>query len=240
MKGIRYLMFSASMLMAGCGLIDQWSPGEMECKTIQITSNIEKIDVGNIFEIKLIQDDNAHIDVICGNNFQHKVEITLKDNILILDHNIKNRWLNGYDKIILEIHIPYLPPINVLKPVKIETQGTFKTETFYLVDWGDYTDCNVSIDVNNLVLHTSGDNFGTYIISGKTKNTNIRGGGSARIDCSALQTETCQLIHQSITDLTINVNEQFDVQIESSGNVYYAGDPTVKLVRNGSGKLIKK
>ncbi|MGE0077448.1 MAG: DUF2807 domain-containing protein [Bacteroidales bacterium] len=239
MKARNFIVSVAVSFLCSCSLIDKWSPGETEVRTVQITNSFEDINIDNIFEITLIQDENSYVDIICGCNFQSKVDVKVEDNTLILDHSIKNRWLNGYDKVKLELHLPTLSTINIHKPIKIETVGTFKTDSFYLIDWSDYSDCNVSVEVNNLAIHTSGDSFGTYIITGKTNTSTIYGRGSAKIDCSALQTETCEYYQKSIVDASINVGNQFDVQIESSGNVYYSGSPNISLVRSGSGKLIQ-
>lgn len=240
MKTIGYLFPLAVTLLAGCGLVEDWSEGDTETRTIQITDKIATIEVRNIFVVTLIQDDSSYLNVTCGENFQAKMQIKMVDGVLVLDHNISHRWLYGYDKVKAEIHLGYLPAINVHNPAKIETLGTFTSDSFYLIDWEDFSECDVSIDVKSLKIETSDDHFGVFIVKGKSGKTEMSCRGSSRFDCSALETDTCYLSQESTVDLPINVNQLFDVTIKSSGNVYYSGNPTIKLTRWGSGELIKE
>lgn len=233
----KYILLVILPLLAGCNLIDDWSAGDIEVRRITINNDMVDIKVKNIFEITLIQDDSAYIDVICGENFQPKVDIHADGKSLIIDHSINNRWLRGYDKVKLEVHLTYIPTMNIYSPIKLETQGTFNTNTFYLVDWGSFTECNVSINVDKLIVQTSGDNFGEYNIKGTSRVTDIAVRGSTKIDCSGLQTESCNLYHKSIMDVSLTVSNNFVVNIISSGNAYYRGNPTVTLTRSGSGNI---
>lgn len=227
------------LLTSGCSMIDNLSPGETQIRQQQIDSAIEEININAMFEITLIQDNRAYIDIICGENFQPKIDISTVNNQLHLNHNIKNRWLHGYDKVKLRIHLPRIAVINIRTPSKIETEGTLSTETLTVIDWSDYAECNLTVNTTKFNLHTSGDSFGIYSISGKAKGTEIYSRGSASISCTNLQAESCKLSHKSIMDIPVNASHQLDVTILASGNVYYSGDPTISLTRNGSGNLIR-
>jgi len=233
----KYIPLIFLPLLAGCSLMDDWSAGDIEVRRITINNDLADIKVENIFEITLIQDDSAYIDVICGENFQPKVDIHADGKSLIIDHSINNRWLHGYDKVKLEVHLTYIPTMNIYSPIKLETRGTFKTNQLYLIDWGNFTECNVSIDANLLRLDTSGDSFGVYKVRGTSLLTEIYSRGSASIDCSGLQTKACILHHKSIMDASITVTDKLDIDIISSGNVFYRGNPTVTLTRSGSGNV---
>jgi len=234
-----YYILVIALLASGCSMIDRLSPGETQIRQHQIANTIEEISINAMFEIVLIQDSKAYVEIICGENFQPKIDISAVDNQLNLNHSIKNRWLHGYDKVKLRIHLPRVTAINIRTPSKVETEGMLNTETLTLTDWSDYSECNITVNTSKFSLHTSGDSFGIYRINGQSKGTEIYSRGSATINCTNLQAESCNLYHKSIMDLPVNVSHKLDVTILASGNVYYSGNPTISLTRNGSGNLIR-
>lgn len=219
--------------------MNNFGDGKIESRRFNINANIDHLKVLNTFDITLVQDNNSFAVITCGENIQPKVEIRVEDNVLIVDHAINNRWLSGYEKIRIELHFPSIPVINVYKPCKIEALDTLRTDVFYLVDWGNFADCRVSIDANLFCIHSSGDSFGSYVIGGKALKSEIFCRGSANYSFKDFYTDSCFLSQESIMDIDLNVSVFFDVLIKSSGNVYYTGEPSINLIRKGEGNLIK-
>lgn len=227
-------------VLSGCDLLDNFGDAKIESRRFNINSSIEHIKVYNTFDITLVQDNSSFAVITCGEDIQSKVEIRVEDNVLIVDHNVNNRWLRGYEKIRIELHFPSVPVINVYKPCKIESLDTLKTDVFYLVDWGNFTDCRVCIDVNLFCIHSSGDSFGSYVVDGKALKSEIYCRGSANYTLNNFYTDSCFLSQESIMDIHLNVNNYLDVLIKSTGNVYYTGEPTINLIRKGEGNLIRQ
>lgn len=227
------------LLLFGCEPINNWDGAEAVVRKLEFKNTIEHLKVNNTFEIILVQDTVSYLNIICSEKLQSKVAARIDKNTLLLDNSIKNLWLNGYEKVRLELHVPSIPAINIYKPCKIESRGVIKSDMFYLVDWGNFTDCNVSVDVRLVSIHTSGDSFGSYVVKGRSLKADLTCRGSANYKFENLITDSCYIWQKSIMDMTIIVNSDLEVRIDSKGNVLYKGDPTVRLAGTGDGDLIK-
>lgn len=226
-------------VLSGCDLIDNFGDAKIESRRFNISSSIEHIKVYNTFDITLVQDNSSFAIITCGEDIQSKVEIRVEDNVLIVDHNVNNRWLRGYEKIKIELHFPSVPVINIYKPCKIETRDTFFTDSFYIIDWGKFSECYIGVNAKFIRIDLSGDNFGSYTIKGNSNRSIFYSRGSAKFNFSEFKTDTCLLYQQSIIDIFIHVNNYLDAFIKSSGNIYYSGNPSINLIKEGEGNLIK-
>ncbi|KAB2870890.1 MAG: hypothetical protein F9K37_04740 [Bacteroidales bacterium] len=233
------IILNLLIILTGCDLLDNFRGGNIESRRFNINTSIDHIKVNNTFDITLVQDNSSFVDITCGENFQPKVVISIKEKTLMLNHGVNYQWINGYEKIKLEIHIPNISSIDVYKPSKIQTLGTFNSTQFRLIDWGNFIDCNLDVSTDFLRVDSSGDSFGSYSIKGSAIKSVFYCRGSAKFSCTEFQTDTCQISQESILDLSISVKNFLDVRIESTGNVFYTGNPTINLTRNGKGELIK-
>jgi len=227
------------LIVSGCSMNEIIDPGDLENRRIDIVQPYMAIEVENTFEITLVQDSLSYALVTCGDKLQQDVSIMVSDSILFLKNDLNLHFLKGYDKVKVELHLLEIPTINIRKPSKLETAGVFRTPTFYLVDWNSFTDCRVSLEVDNLYLNISGSNFGSYHIEGKATNAMLFCEGTALFDLANMSIDSCYVLHDGLNDVFLHVNRYLNANFSSKGNVYYSGEPTCLVSGDGSGRLIK-
>jgi len=217
-----------------------FNAGETVIREVLLEHNISTIEVNSMFEVTLVQDTINKAVVTCGENLQPDINIFIKDDILHLNNTLKYSWSRSYEKIKLELHLISIPQINVREPANITTRDTFKTNEFFLIDWGLFTELDVTLDVNNCAIDLSSDDFGHYTVRGKAVSATFNGKGSSFIYANELQVQNCTVKQISIGDIYINVSNELRVSLLSSGNVYYRGNPNKIVIDklSSSGKLI--
>jgi len=212
-----------------------FNAGEIEKREIPLYGKITAIEVNTMSEITLVQDTINKAIVTCGKNLQPDIEIYLKDNILHFDNTIKYSWSRSYEKIKLELHLISIPQLNTWKPAFISTKDTFKTYEFFLVNWGKFTEIDVTLDANNCAIDVSNEDFGHYSIKGKSISSTFNVKGSSFIYADELQVQNCTVKQTSIGDIYVNVSNLLTVSIESTGKVYYYGNPVI-IMKNDFSK----
>lgn len=217
-----------------------FNAGEIVSREVPLGVSIKNIEIQAMFEITLVQDTINKAIVVCGENIQHSIDIYIKDEILYLKSSEKYNWSRSYSKTKLELHLIYIPTINVRNPVYITTKGTFKTYEFFLIDWEQFTELDVTLDVHNCAIDVSSEDFGHYNIKGNAESATFNNKGSAFIDARGMQVKNCIVSQKSIGDVYVNVIDNLNVSFKSTGKVYYYGDPRIILENiNTQNQLIK-
>ena len=216
--------------------------GKNETREIVIDKPFSIIYIDNIFDIILFNDTINKVLVTCGENLQPLVSAEVKEDILYLNHSVKNNWSRSYQKINLEVHLSSFPRIDIHQPVSLKTKGVFKGDSFVVIDWGKVSEVDVNLDVNYCVINMSSDNFGYFKAKGKAQYSDIWGWGSATVRTDSLVSQNCHVTQRGMADVYVNVTGQLSVSLEFTGNVYYAGNPASTIIEKqvSSGKLIKK
>jgi len=142
----------------------------------------------------------------------------------------------------MKLHLTSISYINVRKPCHIFTTDTFKTDNFYFIDWGKFTEMDVCLDVYNMQMVMSSDNFGRFTLRGKAVNAGLIQWGSAFILADSMRIENCSVEHRSAGDVHVNVAKELQVSLKSVGNVYCNSKPDkVTIIEQlSTGKLIFK
>jgi len=232
---IKYLLFLIiTFVLTSCEKEAFFKAGKVVTREIELTGKISIIEVNSILEITLVQDTINKVLVTCGENLQPEIDIYLKDEILHLDNTIKNNWTRNYDKIEIDLHLISIPQLNIRKPSYITTRDTFKTNEFFLIDWGRFTEVDVTLDVNNCAIDVSGDDFGFYKVKGKSVNATFNGYGSSFFYADELEVQNCTVKQRSIGDIYVNVTNKLTVTIETTGRVFYFGNPIIERKNNFS------
>lgn len=90
-------------------------------------------------------------------------------------------------------------------------------------------------------ITTQIDGSGNIELWGTCTKETVEINGSGNIKAKNMIAEDCQVNINGSGDCHVHANNDFDVTINGSGNVYYNGDPaTVKISINGSGDVIKE
>lgn len=225
--------------LQACSLISDYTLGEMAERRVTLPANLDKIDIKGSFSITLTQDTVGFAVVNCYDKIVNDVDVSIRDSVLFLRENVKSRWLKDYPIIAIELHLATFNMIETRQPCKLTIPKTFKSHSLSLVDWGNYLDFNVNIDVDILLIDVSGESFGTYRVKGKAEYAALNAQGGALFDLSQTQIKYCTANQGSIVDMDIWATDNLNAKISSSGNIRLRGDPIVEVNRLGEGKLIK-
>lgn len=240
-RNIRLLLLAIT-LVVGLTACDKslFDSGPETQREIIIKEAFTKIDFQNIFDIVMIQDTVNKIIITCGENLQDKVSATVSNGTLTLDHNEKYNWSRSYKHIQAEIHIVSIPAIAIHAPVSLISADTLKGEIFWLLDYGKYSNINVTLNVNACDVYMTSDNFGIFKVKGKCKKADLWGWGSALVRADSLVAEQCHVKHRGFNDVYVNVTNQLSVSLEYTGNIYYTGNPKSITIEQklSSGSLI--
>ncbi len=227
-----YLILVLLLTLASCEKGALFNSGEVVTREVLLQDDISIIEANTMSEITLVQDTINKAIITCGENLQPDIDLFVKENILHINNTIKYSWSRSYEKIKLELHLIRIPQLNIRKPTYITTRDTFKAEGFFLVDWGLFTELDVTLDVNGCALDVSSEDFGHYTIKGKTVNANFFGKGSSFIYAGELQAQKCTVKQRSIGDIYVNVSDELTVSIETTGRVFYYGNPSRIIMKN--------
>lgn len=226
-----FLIVCSSIVYSSCkdGL---FNAGEVVTREIQLSSIISSVDVNTMLEITLVQDTINKALVTCGENLQPDINIFVKNNILYLNNSIKYSWSRSYEKVKLELHLISIPRLDVWKPSHITSRDTIKTHEFFLVDWGKFTELDVTLNVDNCTIDVSVEGFGHYTVKGKSTTATFYCKGSAFFYAEELKVQNCKVFQNSIGDTYVNVLNKLTVTIQNSGKVYYYGNPSSIILNN--------
>jgi hypothetical protein len=226
-----FLIICTSIVYSSCkdGLLNA---GEVVTIEIQFSRIISRVEVNTMLEITLVQDTINKALVTCGENLQPDIDIFVKDNILYLNNSIKYSWSRSYEKVKLELHLISIPRLDVWKPSYITSRDTIKTHEFFLVDWGKFTELDVTLNVDNCAIDVSVEGFGHYTVKGKSTTATFYCKGSAFFYAEDLKIQNCTVFQNSIGDTYVNVLNKLTVTIQNSGKVYYYGNPSSIILNN--------
>ncbi|HEX2935873.1 MAG TPA: DUF2807 domain-containing protein [Bacteroidales bacterium] len=240
MRIVLYIILTLTVLCFAQCKDELFNGGDTVTKEFRIEEPFNNIEITADFDIELVQDTVNKAIVTCGENLMNDVQVTSENNNLTLNHNVKYSWSRDYSKIQVKLHLKSISYINVRKPCHIFTTDTFKTDNFYFVDWNKFTEMDVCLDVYNLYVVMSSDNFGRFTLRGKAVNANLIQWGSAFILADSMRIENCNVEHRSAGDVHVNVAKELKVSLKSIGNVYCSSKPDTVIITEqlSSGKLI--
>jgi len=239
MKGRLYILFLFIWFFKSCNLIDVYTLGDMAERRITVPLTPEKFDIKGSFSITLLQDTVGFLIIKCHEKVMHDVDIKILNGVLLLRENVNSRWLKDYPIIDIEVHLAEIPMVEIRQPCRLSIPNTFKSHKFYLVDWGNYVDCNANLEVDILRIDVSGESFGTYRCEGYAEYATLNAHGAALMDLSQTKVKYCTVNQNSTETINIWVTDYLKATITSTGNLRLRGNPTIELTRQGSGELVK-
>jgi len=236
MRGINIIQLIITLVvpfaLASCDTWTLFNTGDTVTREVHIEGNISAIDINSIFDIILVQDTINKALITCGENLQPDINITEREGVLYLTSNLKYIWSRSYEKVKLELHLTSVPRLDVRQPSYIATRDTFKTDEFFLIDWGHFTELDATLDTRNCAIDVSSNDYGKYTVRGKSISATLNCLGSSFIYANDLKVQFCTVKQESIGDIYVNVSNTLTVTIENTGRVFYYGNPSEIVIKN--------
>jgi hypothetical protein len=186
----------------------------------------------------ILTDSVCPVWVEAGENIIDGIRTIVDSGYLTISNSNSCNWLRDYGK-----------PINVyvsgnkVRKIKyngsgnISNTGTLTKDTISIEVWGGCgsIDLTLDIDQGNFSL-----NLGTadYRLKGICKNAYVYVSDFGLYDGSGLKSVNTYITTAGSNDCKVNANGILIATINSIGNVFYYGNPTVTRKGNGSGQVL--
>ena len=242
-SGYRIFIFVLSgflILFSSCEKILLNNPGK-QVTLYKVITPFSRITIYDIFNVELKSDSIYSFKLSGYTDYLENISLVIDSGILkISDHN-KYKWLADYPRTKITIGFPEIDAINLKAPVHIISLDTLKLENFLLISWEKTAEINLIMDLNYFEFWTTTFDFGYYLFKGKVKSCGLWHKGAGIVDASGLESEICQIHNYSIGNSYVNVTRKLEVYLNSSGNIFYTGNPKEIIIaeQSNKGKLIR-
>ncbi|NOU59489.1 head GIN domain-containing protein [Marinifilum caeruleilacunae] len=205
--------------------------GEYMEKTIELQP-FNAIELNGIFHVVLINNSTHFITFKGGDNVYAAFSYSNNNLILQLEHDYSN-WFHNLDIPTIEIYAPEIFSIHTLTSCNISNRGTLKGNKFNILisEETHVAEINLSIDCSELRFHSKGTPGCKITLQGKSDLAEYTLNGSTNIYASELESQNSRIGQNSLSDAHIWATDSLEVTFYNSGNVYYKGNPHIKVNR---------
>lgn len=195
-------------------------------------SGVTSIQNENTFAITLMEDDEEYLLLKGGENTLAKVSVELDGEIATIDHSQDNN-LTNLDLIEVEFHLKNLQTISVNSPANFTSNGELRGSrlNIEISALSELVEMNLNLQYDSLYFHAYGSTSGGYEFSGSCPTTNYVLNGIINIKASELESDRVSLAQNGIGEAHVWANDQLDITIYSSGDIYYTGNPEIAINR---------
>lgn len=186
----------------------------------------------NTFKITLAKDDEEFLLLKGGENIISKVSVAIKDQTVTLDHSHKNN-IKNFGLIEAEIHLKEFKQITADAPAYYTSKGELSGNRLdiYITAESELVEMKLDLKYDFLDFHSFGTAAGGYEFTGICPSANYILNGIINIKASELQSEKVNLVQNGIGEAHVWVENELNVTIYSSGDMYYKGNPIVNINR---------
>lgn len=133
-------------------------------------------------------------------------------------------------------------------PCKLKSNDTiyFNNLNITINSRGGYAETDINLMGNKLQYYAFGKaNQSLNRLSGEVKELRTTIEGAAKLYGNDLKTDKINISQKSLSDVYLNVSNNLDAKIYSSGNIYYIGKPEINFEKvetqifNSSGKVVE-
>jgi len=188
-------------------------------------SDFNTIICNDIFDIVLTQDTICRVFIEGESDIVSKINISVKNDSLLLDNSNSFRWLGSYDRIVINISVKDLHNLKLEAPCNVKSINSIETYYLSIIAKADMSDINISMNTDNFYFVNSATSGGNFVFSGNTINLAFWIRGSGKISTEDLNCKSADIISSTIADSYISVENNLKVKIEKDGKVYYKGNP---------------
>ena len=134
------------------------------------------------------------------------------------------------------VTLPVLKSVFLDSTGEIVGQNTFTNDELDIIVDGPG---DVLMDVVASKINITNDSSGELRLKGTSEVVDINLLGTGEVYLFGLETQIATIFSDGPGEVEITVNDRIDVQIESTGDIFYKGNPEVSLQDNGLGDLVK-
>ena len=206
----------------------------------RIIGGFNELVISDIFTIYINQDTTTSLKIEGGENILPQITTQIKDGILTLHNENKQRWSRDYERVKIWLTVKELGKIVCLEPAYIETTDTIYGKNLTIYALAGMNEGNMLLDYNYINFESSYTAGGKIFLSGRADNLRIRCFNSFILDAKNLRANKVEAVNKSIGDVFVHCLNELDVQIYNDGNIFYRGTPgSITADIEGNGRLIE-
>jgi hypothetical protein len=214
--------------------------GQIDSINYVFKNSPQNINIYDIFDVILIQDSVFSIKIVTNKTLLDNINVEMNDTALEIKDLNKCYFLRNKNiKHKLYIHAPDLKEMLIMGVVNLITPDTINFTRFLIRVYSEVSFCNININCSEHFFFELWRVTGDFKISGKSTYFAILNHGQAYIDASNFQSNYVYIEQRSSGDIKISVSDFLSANIFDIGNVYYIGNPILKVSEYCKGKAIK-
>lgn len=188
--------------------------------------DFEEIVVEIPVELELEQ-VNEQTAIITGPDYKvSNLSLKVENNVLIV--GAKSFIYERKDQV-LKILLPIktLNRITMNMPTILSSKGVLSLDKFVMIvnGPGTYSESFLNLSCSAIYLGAFGKNSGNHILKGNTDELTLRMEGLAWTNAEHLISSRITVVQRSLKSSYVHAKDHLFVQMYSSGNVYYKGQP---------------
>ena len=236
------LLLVLGLQLFSCKKENRWDlfkrTGEMTLET-RVLDPFTDITVGsNRINVFITQDKRFDVKVQAGKNLLSNIRTEVRDGRLYIDDDNKCNFARSYKfPVTVFIHMPKLNHIFHDGAGSIKSLNTLVSDTIDVItkSAGD-----VALDVNCYRMSVHMHSVSDITVTGTCNDNICYATGNGFYYSSGLASSYCWVWAKTTGEIYVNVIGLLQVNIQSVGDVYYRGNPTVQDVHVGTGRLVKE
>ncbi|WP_212000194.1 head GIN domain-containing protein [Chitinophaga sp. HK235] len=224
-----------TLILSSCTRDHIAGSGHVVAETRNI-SPFTEVEISGPFEVHLIQDSTAAVEIKAEDNIIGAIETGTHSNTLFI--RLKNHvFLQRHLPIQVYVHSRQYQSINFAGSGHLDNKDTLQASIFsYQIDGS--ADAALTLAVQKLNAEINGS--GNLEVKGNAAALKSDINGSGHIGAMDLDTQQADITIRGSGDHAVKVKNELYVGIYGSGNVTYSGNPgRVETDIKGSGKVRK-
>jgi len=198
------------------------------------------LNVKNDINVIFIQDSFDFIKIKAPEGLHEKIFPEIKYDTIILKNNNRSKIINRYNQnVTAELHYTDFRIFFFQGGGNVSSSDTMKMKNLSI--WSNGASGIINLTVKNDYMHFGLSTGNIEIeIHGETESLSLWTTSYCFVDMLDLKTKSVNIRNNSPMDCYINVLEKLTAKTEYTGNIYYKGNPSEKVIaETGSGKVLK-
>lgn len=208
---------------------------QKELRSLESFSELELYDNINVILIEGIENK---VEVEAGKNLIPGIKTKVENGKLTIENINTCNFMRSY-KIPVNVYLTYnsLRTFTHYGGGKVTNQDTLRKNFYEFIQWfgsGDF-DLNISADTLEALLHTGSGNL---TLNGKLNYAYLYSSGNSIFHCENLKGLNVHINNNTTGNFYVHAVNNLIVEVYSNSTTYYKGNPTLTIIREGSGQVI--
>ncbi len=239
----QYLFLFSLFLLSACAKENMGdcfkSTGDIVEETRQVPS-FNYIELYDHINLYISFGTEQQVVVKGGENLQEHIETKVEGGVLVIQNNNRCNWVRSFKKNIdIYLTIPDLKGMEYRGSGEVRFLDTLVGESFVINLFQSSGDLFLLLNTPYAELKTNSGPV-TITASGKVDYLVAFVGGTGFVDASGIESIGGLAVTTSTGYIRINASDFLKADISGIGDIEYFGDPTIELIDNGKGSLIKR